>query len=178
MSQKTVWNFDVAHSSVNFSVRHLMVSKVKGSFGSFRGQLQLEGDSLIPSSVDVSIDTASIETGVEDRDKHLRSADFFDVEKFPTMTFKSKRVEKPSSEGFQLVGDLSLHGVTKEVTLDVEIGGRQKDPWGSERVGYSATTRIDRKDFGLTWNQALEAGGIMVGDRVDITLEVEAVLAK
>lgn len=178
MSEKTVWNIDVAHSSVSFSVRHLMVSKVRGSFGSFRGQIEIEGDAIVPTSVDVSIDTASIDTAVEDRDKHLRSADFFNVEAFPTMSFKSKRVEKASSESFQLVGDLSLHGVTKEVTLDVEIGGRQKDPWGNERVGYSAKTRINRADFGLTWNQALEAGGIMVGERVDIALEVEAVKGK
>lgn len=172
------WNIDIGHSGVNFAVRHMVFAKVRGRFRDWQASLSYDPANLAAASVNVEIDAGSIDTGVADRDKHLRSADFFDVEKFPTMTFKSKRVEKPSSEGFQLVGDLSLHGVTKEVTLDVEIGGRQKDPWGSERVGYSATTRIDRKDFGLTWNQALEAGGIMVGDRVDITLEVEAVLAK
>lgn len=178
MSQQSVWNIDTAHSLVEFSVRHMMLAKVKGTFGRFQGKLTLEGDSLVPVAAEVSIETGSIDTGVEDRDKHLRSGDFFDSERFPTMTFVSKRVEGVSNENFRLVGDLTIRGVTKEVVLEAETVGRQKDPWGNERVGYSAKTRIDRKEFGLTWNQALEAGGIVVGDRVDISLEVEAVLAK
>lgn len=177
MSQ-SIWNIDTAHSSVGFSVRHMMVSKVRGEFKSYRGHFEIEGDSLVPSSVEVSIDTASIDTAVTDRDNHLRSADFFDAARFPAMTFKSKRVEDVSREGFRLVGDLTIRDVTKEVSLDVEIGGQQKDPWGNDRVGYSAKTRIERKEFGLVWNQALETGGLVVGDKVEILLEVEAVKAK
>lgn len=175
---KSIWNIDTAHSNVGFSIRHLMVSKVRGNFASYRGQIELEGDSLVPSSVEVTIDTASIDTAVADRDNHLRSGDFFDVERFPAMTFKSKRVEKVSGEELRLVGDLTIRDVTKEVSLDVEVGGKQTDPWGNERVGYSAKTKIDRKEFGLTWSQALETGGFVVGDKVEITLDVEAVKAK
>src|SRR5690606_32930948 len=160
------------------SVRHMMLAKVKGTFGRFHGSITLEGDSLVPVAAEVSIETASIDTGVQDRDNHLRSADFFDAEKFPTMRFVSKRAENVTNEGFRLIGDLTIRDVTKEVALEVEPVGKQKDPWGNERVGYSAKTRIDRKDFGLTWNQALETGGLIVSDRVDISLEVEAVLAK
>lgn len=178
MTQKSIWNIDTAHSSVEFSVRHMMVAKVRGKFASFRGQLTFDGDGLIPSGAEVTIDTASIDTGVTDRDNHLRSGDFFDAERFPTMSFKSKRVEDVSGEGFRLVGDLTIRDVTKEVSLDVEIGGKQKDPWGNQRVGYSAKTRVERKEFGLTWNQALETGGLVVGDKVEIVLEVEAVLGK
>lgn len=175
---ESIFNIDTVHSSVEFSVRHMMMARVRGKFGKFNGHIAIEGDGLIPSRAEVNIETASVDTGVEDRDKHLRSGDFFNVEKFPTMSFKSKRVENASDESFQLIGDLTLHGITKEVTLDVEIGGKQKDPWGNERVGYSAKARIERKDFGLTWNQALETGGIVVGNRVDIMLEVQGVLAK
>lgn len=178
MSQQSVWNIDVAHSLIEFSVRHMMLAKVKGTFGRFQGSITLEGDSLVPVAAEVSIETASIDTGVQDRDNHLRSADFFDAEKFPTMRFVSKRAENVTNEGFRLIGDLTIRDVTKEVALEVEPVGKQKDPWGNERVGYSAKTRIDRKDFGLTWNQALETGGLIVSDRVDITLEIEAVLAK
>jgi polyisoprenoid-binding protein YceI len=123
----------------------------------------------------VIIDTSSIETGVADRDKHLKSPDFFDVAGFPEMTFKSKGVAKQSDEALRVTGDLTIRGVTREVVLDVEYAGRTKDPWGHERAGFTATTTIDRKDFGLTWNQALEAGGVVVGDRVSIEIDVEAV---
>lgn len=178
MTQKTTWNIDTTHSTVGFSVRHMMVSKVRGHFADFRGHIGLEGDSLIPSSAELTVEMKSIDTAVTDRDNHLRSADFFDVERFPTMVFKAKRVEKVSGDDFRLVGDLTIRDVTKEVSLEAEAGGRQKDPWGNERVGYSAKTKIERKEFGLVWNQALETGGVVVGDKVEIVLEVEAVLAK
>jgi polyisoprenoid-binding protein YceI len=121
------------------------------------------------------VDASSIDTGVADRDAHLKSPDFFDVTSFPEITFRSKGVEKQSDEAFRVTGDLSIRGVTREIVLDVEYAGRTQDPWGNERAGFTAKTALDRKDFGLTWNQVLEAGGVMVGDRVTIEIEVEAV---
>lgn len=168
------WEFDTTHSGIHFSVRHMVVAKVRGEFSSWKGDLKLDLDDLTASSVSVSIDAASIGTRDEKRDGHLRSPDFLDVEKYPTIDFKSKRVEKAGKDKLHVVGDLTIRGTTREVTLDAEFAGRAKDPWGGERAGFSATTRIDRKDFGLTWNQVLEAGGILVGDDVDITIEVEA----
>ncbi len=173
----TKWNFDLSHSSVNFHVRHLMVSKVHGRFSLWGGSLEIDNDDITKSKVDVSIDATSVDTKEEKRDAHLRSADFFDVEKFPALTFKSTSVEKVGDEEIAVTGDLTIHGVTKSVKLAVELGGVAKDPWGGTRTGFSAKTSINRKDFGLGWNSVLETGGVLVGEKVEITLEIEAVQA-
>jgi len=175
MEQKT-WTLDAAHSGVNFSVRHLVVAKVRGRFASFSANVHFDENDLTRSSVEVSIDAASIDTGVADRDKHLRSADFFDVERFPKLHFESTRVEQAGA-GYKVHGNLTVRDVTRPVVLDLEYGGRAKDPWGNEKAAFAATTSLNRSDFGLKWNQALEAGGVLVGERVDIELEVELVKA-
>jgi polyisoprenoid-binding protein YceI len=172
------WNIDLTHSGINFSIRHMVVSKVRGRFGSYTGTLELNENDLSRSQVEVQIDAASIDTGVEQRDGHLRSADFFDAEKYPRLTYKSRRIEKLSDERYRVIGDLTIRDVSREVALDVEFGGRAKDPWGNERAGFTARASLDRKDFGLGWNQVLEAGGVLVGERVDIDIELEAVKAK
>jgi polyisoprenoid-binding protein YceI len=169
------WDFDLSHSSVNFHVRHLMVSKVHGRFTKWNGTLQLDDQDLTKSRLEVSIDAASVDTKEQKRDDHLRSADFFDVEKFPTLTFVSSKIERASDDGYVVSGDLTIRGITKAVTLEVEGGEQVKDPWGGTRTGFSAKTQVNRKDFGLTWNVALEAGGFVVGDKIEITLEIEAV---
>jgi len=169
------WEIDSSHSGIHFSVRHMVVAKVRGQFVRWSGSVLVEEGDLARAKAEVIIDASSIETGVADRDKHLKSPDFFDVASFPELTFESKRVEKQTDEALRVTGDLMIRGVTSEVVLDVEYAGRTKDPWGNERAGFTATTTIDRKDFGLTWNQVLEAGGVMVGDRVSIEIEVEAV---
>jgi polyisoprenoid-binding protein YceI len=152
----------------------MVISKVHGRFGKWSGVIVLDDSNPSKSTVDVTIDATSIETHEPKRDAHLRSPDFFDVEKFPTLSFKSKKVTE-SGGGLAVRGDLTLHGVTKEVLLEVESLGRTKDPWGGERAGFSAKTSVDRKDFGLGWNQVLEAGGVLVGEKIEITLEIEAV---
>jgi polyisoprenoid-binding protein YceI len=174
---KTRWNIDGAHSGINFSIRHMVVAKVRGRFAKYTGRLELDDDDLTRSAVEATIDASSIDTGTPQRDEHLRSADFFDVEKFPELRFRSQRIEKVDDARYRVIGELTIRDVTREVALDVEYGGRAKDPWGNERVGFVAKTALDRKDFGLKWNQALEAGGVLVGDRVDIELEVQAVKA-
>jgi polyisoprenoid-binding protein YceI len=171
------WNIDLSHSGVNFSIRHMVISKVRGRFTKFTGVLNLEDEDITRSVVEATIDASSIDTGVEQRDAHLRSGDFFDVEKYPELRFRSTRIEKLEDDRFRVVGELTIRDVTREVALDVEGGGRAKDPWGNERTGFVAKTTLDRKDFGLKWNQALEAGGVLVGDRVDIELDVQAVKA-
>jgi polyisoprenoid-binding protein YceI len=176
------WNLDTTHSSITFTVRHMVVAKVHGRFSRFEGTLRLpegepSGANLLSGAVDVSIETASIDTQVEQRDNHLRSPDFFDAERFPRITFRSTGVSRKAGEGLRVTGELTLHGVTRPVELETEFLGRMKDPFGIERVAFSASTRIDRKDFGLTWNQALEAGGVLVGDRIDIAIELQAVPA-
>jgi polyisoprenoid-binding protein YceI len=171
------WNLDAAHSGITFSIRHMVVSKVRGRFAKYNGSIRMDEADLTRSTVSVTIDAASIDTGVADRDTHLRSPDFFDVGKFPELRFASKRVEKVGEGRYRVVGDLTIRDVTREIGLDAEYGGRGKDPWGNERVGFSAKASLDRKEFGLTWNQVLEAGGILVGDRVDIELEVQGVRA-
>ena len=173
----SIWDIDPSHSTVGFTVRHLVIAKVHGRFGKFSGVVELEEGDLLRSKINVSIDVDSIDTREPQRDAHLKSPDFFDAAKFPTMTFASRSIER-AGEGYRMTGDLSIHGVTRPVTLEVEDGGRVKDPWGNDRAAFSAKGRIDRKDFGLTWNQVLEAGGLTVGDRVDIDLEVEAVRRK
>jgi polyisoprenoid-binding protein YceI len=169
------WNIDAAHTGIHFSVRHMLVSKVRGRFAKYTGAITLDEADVTRSTIEVVIDATSIETGVPDRDTHLRSADFFDVEKYPELYFRSTRIEQVDDAHYRVIGDLTIHGVRREVVLDAEYGGRGKDPWGNERVGFVATTSLDRKEFGLTWNQVLEAGGILVGDRVDIELDVQAV---
>jgi polyisoprenoid-binding protein YceI len=171
-----VYAIDASHSNVDFTVRHLMISKVRGRFATVAGTIELAPDNR-PSKVDVRIDAASIDTREPQRDAHLRSADFFDVEKYPELSFTSSRVEG-TADDFKLYGNLTIHGVTREVALVGEFGGRVTDPWGGERVSFSAVTKINRKDFGLTWNQALETGGVVVSDEVNINLEVEALLQK
>lgn len=169
------WEIDSSHSGVHFSVRHMVVAKVRGQFARWTGSILAEDGDLGRASANVVIDASSIDTGVADRDTHLKSPDFFDVANYPEITFESTRVEKESDEALRVTGDLTIRGVTREVVLEVEYAGRTKDPWGNERAGFTAKTAIDRKDFGLTWNQLLEAGGVMVGDRIAIEIEVEAV---
>lgn len=172
-----VWNIDTSHSSVGFSVRHMMFAKVRGRFAQWSGTVNLDPNDLTSSSVNVVIEAASIDTGVADRDTHLRSADFFDVEKAPQLTFVSKKIEAAGGERYKVHGDLTIRGITREVVLDTEYGGQAKDPWGNQRVAFTATTSVNRTDFGLKWNQLIEAGGVLVAERIDIELEVQAVQA-
>lgn len=172
----TTWTIDPEHSNVAFKVRHLMVSNVRGNFEKFSGSVNINDADLAKSTVTVSIDTNSINTNVAKRDAHLRSADFLDVGKYPAMTFVSKSVTPAAAGELKVTGDLTLHGVTREVILNVEGPSQEsKDPWGNIRRGASANTTISRKDFGLVWNAALETGGVAVGDEVTITLEVEMI---
>ena len=171
----TTWDFDLSHSSVNFHVRHLMVSKVHGRFQTWGGSLVLDDQDITRSRVDVTIDAASVDTKEEKRDAHLRSADFFDAEKFPQLTFKSTAVKKISDEEIEVTGDLTIRGETKPIVLKVETNGQVKDPWGGTRTGFSAKGSISRKEFGLHWNALLETGGVVVGDKIEITLEIEAI---
>jgi polyisoprenoid-binding protein YceI len=172
---KLLYALDKSHSTVEFIVRHLMISKVRGRFASFAGQIELAPGSDLPTGISATIDTPSIDTRDEQRDAHLKSADFFDVEKFPSMTFTSTRIAGTPDE-FEVHGDLTLHGVTKQIVLTGTYEGRGNDPWGGQRVAFSAHAKINRKDFGLNWNAALETGGVMVSDEVRIELNVEAVL--
>jgi polyisoprenoid-binding protein YceI len=172
------WAIDPMHSIANFSIRHMM-SKVRGTVSVKEGWIEAD-DKEDPSSakVEVVLDAATINTGVAPRDADLRSPNFFDVEKNPTVTFRSKRIEGSDPKHFVLIGDLSMHGVTKEVRLESSFGGEMKDPWGNRRLSFSAKTRLNRKDFGLNWNAALESGGFLVGDDVDVDIEVEAIPAE
>jgi len=169
------WDIDAVHSSVGFTVRHMVITKVHGQFTKWGGTLELDPDQLAASKVDINIEAGSIDTRDEKRDGHLKSADFLDVEKQPSITFKSKLIEKKGAEAYRMMGDLTIRGVTRDIVLDVEFGGRAKDPWGGDRMGFTAKGKIDRKDFGAKWNAALEAGGFLVGDTVDLTIEIEAV---
>ncbi|MGO9273099.1 MAG: YceI family protein [Terriglobia bacterium] len=174
----TTWNIDPVHSNAQFKVKHMMISNVKGEFTAVTGKLELDSADITDSRIEASIDAATINTRDAQRDAHLKSADFFDVEKFPALTFKSTRVAKKGDGELAVEGDLSIHGVTRNVVFEVEgPSAPAKDPWGNARIGLSATTRINRKDFGLNWNAALEAGGILVGEDVTITLDVEFVKA-
>jgi polyisoprenoid-binding protein YceI len=169
------WAIDSSHSGIHFSVRHLVIAKVRGQFTRWSGSVLLQDGDLGRGTARAVIDATSIETGVADRDTHLKSADFFDVANHPEITFESKSVGMRGAERLSVTGDLTIRGVTREVVLDVEYSGQTKDPWGNVRAAFTAKTSVDRKDFGLTWNQVLEAGGVMVGDRIDIEIEVEAV---
>ncbi|WII71396.1 YceI family protein [Bdellovibrio sp. 22V] len=169
----STWNIDTAHSSANFSIKHMMIAKVHGGFEKLSGVLQYDPADVTKSSIEATIDASSINTREPQRDTHLKSADFFDVEKYPTIQFKSKKVEKDGDD-LKVTGDLTIHGVTKEVALQVEGPSEEmKDPYGNIKIGISATTKIKRKDFGLSWNAALEAGGVLVGDDVTISLDVQ-----
>lgn len=169
-----VWQIDRVHSSIEFVVRHLMVSKVRGRFADYSGTIQV-ADVPEQSSVEVTIQAASIDTREPQRDAHLRSPDFLDAERFPTLTFRSRSLEPLGGEQFRVHGDLTIRGVTRPVVLDAEFLGVTADPWGGLRAGFSATADIDREDYGLTWNQALETGGVLVGKKARIEIEVEAV---
>ena len=169
------YQIDPSHSSASFSIKHMMIAKVRGGFEKLSGRLNYDPANPTKANIQVTIDAASIDTREEKRDAHLKSADFFDVEKYPTITFQSTRIEGSGDE-LKVIGDLTIHGVTKPVTLAVERpSAEQKDPWGNVKIGASGTTKIKRKDFRLTWNAALEAGGVLVGDEVSITLDVQFV---
>jgi polyisoprenoid-binding protein YceI len=168
------WEIDPVHSSVGFTVRHMVVAKVHGQFTKWTGNLQLDMNDLTASKVDVTIEAPSISTGEPQRDGHLRSPDFLDVEKFPRIEFQSSRIEKAGPETFRMAGDLVIRGVKRQVVLETDFGGRAKDPWGGDRVGFTAKTKFSRKDFGLEWNTTLETGGVLVGDTVEVTIEIEA----
>jgi polyisoprenoid-binding protein YceI len=171
--QASSWQLDVAHTQIWFSVRHMMFATVKGQFGAFAGEIVVDETDPTRTRVSVEIDTASIDTRNEQRDGHLRSADFFDVENFPKLTFVSRRVDR-SGDRLEITGDLTIRGVMREVVLRAEETGRGKDPWGQEKIGFTAETKIDRKDFGLVWNQALETGGVLVSDEVRISIDGQA----
>jgi polyisoprenoid-binding protein YceI len=173
----TTWQIDSAHTQVEFAVRHLMISTVRGRFSDVSGTLTAPGARFALGQLEATINAASLDTREPQRDAHLRSADFFDVEKFPTITFKSRRIEAEpvDPDTFTVTGDLTIHGVTKEIRLDVTAEGRGRDPWGNDRAGFSATGRISRKDFGLVWNQLLETGGVAVGDEVKISIDTELI---
>jgi len=177
-SRADTWHFDKPHSSVSFTVRHMVIAKVNGDFKDFEGTIDFDGKNVESGSVDVTIQVASIETENEKRDNHLRSADFFDVEKYPLMTFKSKSIAKDEDSDYKMTGDLTIRDVTKEVTLDVEFNGTIVDPWGATRAGFSATGEINRQDFGVKWNKPLESGGFLVSDMVEIRIEAELVKAE
>lgn len=169
------WTVDPGHSGIHFAVRHLVIAKVRGQFTRWTGTIDTAQGTLDHPAVEVVIDAGSIETGVADRDAHLKSPDFLDAAQFPELRFTSTRFVPNGASGGQLVGALTIKGTTREVVLDVERQGTAKDPWGNERAAFSAKAVLDRRDFGLTWNQALEAGGVLVGERVEIDIEIEAV---
>jgi polyisoprenoid-binding protein YceI len=174
-AQAATYDIDPSHSTANFKVRHLMISNVKGDFSKVTGSVEFDQAKPAATRIDATIDATSVNTNEPKRDAHLKSPDFFDVAKYPALTFKSKSVTPAGAHKFNVQGDLTLHGVTKTVTLAVETTAEIKDPWGNTRFGANATTRINRKEFGLTWNQALEAGGVAVSEDVDITLDIELV---
>lgn len=169
------WKIDTAHTAIQFTVRHMMISKVRGSFEKFTGTVHLDEQNPAHTVVDVQIDTASINTRDPQRDAHLRSADFFNTDQYPTANFKSRRIEVTGQNKARLTGDLTIRDITHEVVVDVEFNGILKNPWGSNAAGFSASTRINRKDWNLTWNVALETGGVLVGDDIDINVELELV---
>ena len=175
LTQTSTWTIDKTHSNVDFEVKHLMISKVRGHFRDFDAALIIDEEQPERSRITAEIDVASIDTSVEDRDVHLRSDDFFGAEQFPKITFESTRVERGDGESFRLTGDLTIREVTREVVLEGEFEGRIQDPWGKERAAFSAATEISRKEFNVRWTQALETGGVVVGDNVKLRLYIEAV---
>ena len=178
-SQAGEYVIDTAHSQVIFKIKHLAISTVTGRFDTFEGTYNFDPDDITKSSVETTIQAASINTNEKDRDDHLRSKDFLNVEENPNITFKSKSIKKGDGEEFEIVGDLTINGITKEVTLDATYEGHvASDPWGKERTAFVADTKINRKDYGITWNKVLEAGGFVVGDEMRITLEIEGIRKK
>ncbi len=174
---KVNWAVDAAHSSIDFSVRHMMISTVKGSFHQFDAIIEADPTDLTTANIVFNVDLASIDTRNSDRDAHLRSADFFDAENNPKLTYKSTKITKTGDGEYDLTGDLTIHGVTRPQTFQVIFEGQGKDPWGNERVGFSAEGKLNRSDFGLSWNAALETGGVLVGDQVKISVQLEATKA-
>jgi polyisoprenoid-binding protein YceI len=174
----STYTIDTTHSEIGFTVRHMVFAKVRGQFKTWNAKLAYDAADPTKSSIEVQIDTASIDTREEKRDGHLRSDDFFSADKFPKMTFKSKKIARKGDGHYALKGDLTIRDATHEVTLDVEQTGGGKDPWGNPRLGFSAKTSINRSDFGLKWNQALETGGMLVSDKVDIEVEAQVVEGK
>lgn len=172
-AKANAWQIDPAHTDVEFAVRHLMVSNVKGHFGNVTGTVEVDGQDARAPRITASIPVATIDTRSEQRDTHLRSGDFFAVDAYPTIEFEGGRITGNPLGEFTLAGRITIKGVTRDIVLDVTTEGRGQDPWGNDRIGYSATTKLDRKDFGLTWNQILEAGGVAVGDTVKITINTE-----
>ena len=172
----STWQIDPAHSAAQFAVKHLAISTVRGAFTSVKGTVQFDDKDITKSSVEVTIDVNSVDTRQPDRDKDLRSDHFFDAEHFPTITFKSKRVEQLSPGKLKIIGDLTIHGITKEVVLDVDgPTAPVKDPWGNQRMAINATTKINRQDFGVKWNATMDNGGVVVGDEVSITIDAEMI---
>ncbi len=169
------WKIDTTHSQIQFAVRHMMISNVRGRFEDFTGTVEFDEVDPTRSKVDVQIDAGSINTKEPNRDAHLKSPDFLNVEQYPSMSFKSKRIEKVNDNQGRIIGDLTIRGITKEVVLDVEYAGQAKSPWGTISAGASAQTKINRTDWGLTWNQALETGGILVGNEVTISIDLEII---
>lgn len=171
---RTTWKLDPAHTLVEFSAKHLMISTVKGRITAIEGTIISDGEDPKNASVDVTLGAASLDTRTDQRDQHLRSADFLDVEKYPEIKFRSTRIQG-DKQSFKMTGDLTIRDVTRPITLDATFEGRTRDPWGGERIGFSASGKFDRREFGLTWNQALETGGVVVGNDIKINLEVEAI---
>lgn len=177
-TRTTTWEIDSVHSSAEFAIKHMMISTVRGRFNHVEGTIEFDPENPAASKVSAKIDASSIATGQEQRDAHLRSADFFEVERWPYMTFESTKVDVKDDSHSKVTGNLTIRDVTKEVTLDVEYLGKIVDTFGKERVGFEARGKINRKDFGLNWNQMIEAGGVMVGDNVDFTLNIAATAAE
>lgn len=174
-SSKIKWAIDPSHSEISFKAKHLMITNVRGVFKEFSGSIYTTGDGSLTSEIEFSMNPASVDTGAPDRDGHLKSGDFFDVENFKAVTFKGNSVKKIDDESYTLTGDLTIKGVSQKVTLDVEFGGLMKDPWGNEKAGYTLSGKINRKDFGLTWNATLETGGVLVSDEIKISCDVQLV---
>ncbi len=177
-SQATTYDIDASHTTVEFVVRHLMISKVRGRFTGVTGTLEVPAGGTLPSAAEIDIDPATIDTREEQRDAHLKSPDFLDVAQYPALTFKSTSCEAGDGDEFKMVGDLTIHGTTKPVELDCTFEGTTVDPWGNSRIGFSAHAKISRKEFGLGWNQALEAGGVVISDDVRIEINLEAIAKK
>jgi polyisoprenoid-binding protein YceI len=171
---KSHWNVDATHSSIDFTIRHMMIAKVKGSFNSFEAQIEADPEDLTTANVQFSIDLSSIDTRNADRDNHLRTGDFFDIEQYPKMTFQSTSITKKGDGEYNVTGNVSLHGVTRPETFTVSFEGAGKDPWGNDKVGFSGNGSLKRSDYGLTYNAALETGGVLIGDEVKVFIEIEA----
>ncbi|MBO0997818.1 polyisoprenoid-binding protein [Bacillus sp. SD075] len=170
----TKWTVDPTHSAIEFSVKHMMIAKVKGSFNKFEASILANPLDLTTAEIDFTVDVASIDTHNADRDNHLRSADFFDVEKNPTLTFKSTKIVKTNEDEYDVTGNVTLNGITQEETFSITFEGQGKDPWGNEKAGFSGKGKVKRSDYGLTYNAALETGGVLIGDQITLTIEIEA----